>query len=137
MCAAAHRPLKTGPDEKCPHCPQTFSNQATVDCLAGPQNKNQQKEYEATHFGQRFGKPPRLLPIDLSRVFLCILHVLLRLAATTFQRTIEFNLNTQEKVDVVNEFIKKLNLGCKKVVLRKRDGSKIKDTEAIAFIADD
>jgi hypothetical protein len=118
---------------KCPHCGQPFPDEATVNSLEGPQNKNQQKDYEATHFGQRFGKPP-LLPIDLSLVFLCTLHTLLRLAATTFQRTIESNLNTQEKVDVVNEFIKKLNLGCKKVQLRKKDGGKNKDTEAINFI---
>jgi hypothetical protein len=123
MYAAAYRPLKTGSNEKCPHCSQTFPDQAFVDSLPGPQNKNQHKEYETTHFGQRFGKPP-ILPIDLTRVFLCILHVFLRLAATTFQRTIESNLNTQEKVDVINEFIKKLTLGCKKVVLRKRDGTK-------------
>jgi hypothetical protein len=133
MCAAAHRPLKTGPDEKCPHCGKPFPDQETVDKLEGPQNKNQKKNYKAAHFGQRFGKPP-LLPINLTLVFLCILHTMLRLVATTFQRTIESNLNTQEKVDVVNEFIKKLNLGCKKVKLRKTDGSRNKDTEAINFI---
>ncbi|GAQ88200.1 hypothetical protein KFL_004090010 [Klebsormidium nitens] len=134
MHAGAHRPLKTGPNEKCPHWPQRFPDQATVDALPGPQNKNQHKDYATTHHGMRFGTLAPLLPIGILAVYLCILHTLLRLAATTFQRTIESNLNTQEKVDIINDFIKKLNLGCKKVVIRKRDGNSKKDTEAINFI---
>jgi hypothetical protein len=96
MCAAAHRPLKVGPREKCPHCNQPFPDQPTVDALQPPANKNQETQYTLAHHGIRFGTPP-LFKFPLSRVILCILHMLLRLIAITFQQTIEANLDTPEK----------------------------------------
>jgi hypothetical protein len=54
--------------------------------------------------------------------------------AITFQRTIEMNLDTKAKADAINEALAALDLGCKKVAMRKKDGNKKKDTEPINFI---
>jgi hypothetical protein len=83
MCAGAHRPLKTGPNEFCPFCGVAFPDQETVDNLPAPENKSQELAYQTKHCGQRFGKPPLFL-ISLDEWYLCILHKLLRLAAITF-----------------------------------------------------
>jgi hypothetical protein len=44
------------------------------------------------------------------------------------------NLDTTEKADAINEALKALDLGCKKVGVRKKDGNKKKDTEPVNFI---
>ncbi|GAQ92992.1 hypothetical protein KFL_012380020 [Klebsormidium nitens] len=129
----AHRPLQVGPDSKCPYCPQTFPDQETIDALPAPQSKNQIRAHALTHYGVRFGTPP-LFKFPLALVYLYILHMLLRLASITFQRTIEVNLNTKEKVEAINRLIKHLGLGCKKVEVRKTNASRGKDTEPINFI---
>jgi hypothetical protein len=104
-----------------------------VDELAGPQNKNQHKTYATVHKGMRFETPP-LFKFPLDQIYLCILHLLLRLASTTFKRTIEVNIDTQKKAYAINDLIKNMNIGCKKVGVRKTNGSKKKDTEPINFI---
>lgn len=131
--AGAHRPLKTGPEESCPYCGVAFPDQATVDALPAPQNKNQESVYQTTHHGIRYGKPP-LFKIPMEEWYLCILHKLLRCAAITFQRTIEVNLDTTEKVDAINAVITDLKLGCKLVVARTKTVASAKDTEPINFI---
>jgi hypothetical protein len=88
LCAGAQRPLSTGPFSKCPYCPQTFPDQATVDSLESPANKNQDIKYATTHLGMRFGTPP-LFKFPLNMWYICCLHGLLQLAAVTFQRIIE------------------------------------------------
>lgn len=77
---------------------------------------------------------PPLFDFDIIDFFLCIVHTLLRLCAVVFKRTITANLDTQEKCDAVNSFIKEAHLGCKKVKLKKKDARKTKDTEDINFI---
>jgi hypothetical protein len=104
-----------------------------VDALDPPANKNQETKYATTHLGMRFGTPP-LFKFPLNLWYLCFLHGLLRLAAVTFQRTIEQNMDTQSKADLINEAMKTLDLGCKKVSMRKKEGNKRKDTEPINFI---
>jgi hypothetical protein len=44
------------------------------------------------------------------------------------------NLDTQPKANAMNGALKALDLGCKKVSMRKKDASKKKDTEPINFI---
>jgi hypothetical protein len=133
MCAGAHRPLKTGPNEFCPYCGVAFLNQETVDNLSAPENKSQELAYQTVHCGQRVAKPPLFL-ISLDEWYLCILHKLLRLAAITFQRTVEVNLDTKEKVSAINELLGSLKLGVKKIVIRTRTAASAKDTEPINFI---
>jgi hypothetical protein len=133
LAAAAHRPLSTGPDIKCHCCGIAFPDQATVDALEPPANKSQESKHAATHLGMRFGTPP-LFKFPLNLWYLCCLHALLWLVAITFQRTIELNLDTTEKADAINEALKALDLGCKKVGVRKKDGNKKMDTEPINFI---
>jgi hypothetical protein len=76
---------------------------------------------------------PALFNFEVTDLYLCILHTLLRLIAVVFKRTIVVNLDTLEKVDAVNQFVKEAHLGCKKVAQRKKDGKKKKDTEDTAF----
>jgi hypothetical protein len=133
MCAAAHRPLETGPDEVCPYCGVAFPDQETVDNLPAPENKSQELVYQTLHCGQRFGKPPLFL-FSLEEWYLCILHMLLRLAAITFQRTVEVNLDTKGKVAAINELLGSLKLGVKKIVIRTKTTASAKDTEPINFI---
>jgi hypothetical protein len=130
MALAAHRPLTTGPGVKCPFCDQAFSNEAAV--LACKPLDNHQA-YQQQHAGQKYGCPP-LLTFEVFHAYLCTLHTLLRLTAIVFKRTITVNLDTQEKVDALNLFIKEAHLGCKKVQLKKKDVRKTKDTEEINFI---
>jgi hypothetical protein len=130
MALAAHRPLKTGPGIKCPCCPQEFPNQEAVDACKPPENP---QSYQQQHAGQKYGCPP-LFDFEVTMMYLCILHTLLRLTAIVFKRTITANLDTQEKVDAVNKFIKEAHLGCKKVKLKKKDARKTKDTEDVNFI---
>jgi hypothetical protein len=91
------------------------------------------KAHQVLHAGQKFGCPP-LFDIGLNFYYLCILHTLLRLTAVVFKRTITANLDTQEKVDAVNQFISDAHLGCKKLKLKKKDARKVKDTKDINFI---
>jgi hypothetical protein len=93
--------LKVGPEELCPYCNVAFPDRETVDALPAPANPNQETLYATAHHGMRFGTPP-LFRFPLSEWYLCILHKLLRCAAVTFQRTIEVNLDTKEKVDAIN-----------------------------------
>jgi hypothetical protein len=60
--------------------------------------------------------------------------MLLRLAAITFQRTVEVNLDTKEKVAAMNELLGSLKLGVKKIVVRTKTAASAKDTEPINFI---
>jgi hypothetical protein len=133
MAAATHRPLRTGPDVKCPYCDEVFPDQAAVDNSRGPETETEKTAYQLKHAGMRFGCPP-LFNFEVVLLYLCILHTLLRLIAVVFKRTIVANLDTAEKVDAVNKFIKEAKLGCKKVAMRKKDGKKKKDTEDINFI---
>lgn len=132
MAAAAHRPLTTGPDVECPYCQEKFPDQAAVDASVASANEAERAAYQLKHCGMRFGTPP-LFNFPVAAIVLCILHCLLRLVAITFQRTILVNLDTQEKVDAVNEVISNLHLGCKKIELRKTSGERRADTIAIAF----
>jgi hypothetical protein len=130
MALAAHRPLKTGPGVQCPFCNEAFPNPEAVLASKAPENP---QAYQLLHAGQKFGCPP-LFDFDIIDFFLCILHTLLRLCAVVFKRTITVNLDTQEKCDAVNGFIKEAHLGCKNVKLKKKDARKTKDTEDINFI---
>lgn len=127
---AAHRPLKTGPDVKCPFCGEAFPNQAALLASKPPENP---QAYQQVHAGQKFGCPP-LFDFEVKDLLLCILHTLLRLSAVVFKRTIAANCDTQAKVDALNTFIKQAHLGCKKMKLKKKDARKTKDTEDINFI---
>jgi hypothetical protein len=131
--AGAHRPLKSGPNECCPYCKVPFPTQEAVDALPAPANPNQETNYDTVHHGMRFGTPP-LFKIPMEEWYLCILHKLLRCSAITFQRTIEVNLDTKHKVDAINDVRAALKLGCKKVVVRKKNVASKKDTEPINFI---
>ncbi|GAQ92513.1 hypothetical protein KFL_010360010, partial [Klebsormidium nitens] len=133
MAAAAHRPWTTGPGVECPYCHEQFPNQEAVDASQPPQTKGETKKFQQSHAGMRFGTPP-IFRFPISAYAICILHLLLRLMAITFQRTIAVNLNTPEKTDAVNALIKALHLGCKKLEQRTASGDKKKDTTDINFI---
>jgi hypothetical protein len=132
MAAAAHRPLMTRVDVKCPYCGEEFPNEATVTASKGPETEAQRQAYQVKHKGMKFGCPP-LFNFEVTDLYLCILHTLLRLIAVVFKRTIVVNLDTPEKVDAVNQFVKEAYLGCKKVAQRKKDEKKKKDIEDTAF----
>jgi hypothetical protein len=133
MAAAAHRPYTTGPDVKCPYCDEPFPNEAAVKASIPPQDENERTKFQRTHAGMRFGTPLLSPNIAVSSLIICILHTLLRLCAITFKRTIVANLDTEEKVLMVNEVIKQVNLGCKPLDVRKHSGDRRKDTEAVSF----
>jgi hypothetical protein len=132
MAAAAHRPLQPGPGIECPYCQEQFPDQETVDASVGPQNDAERTAYQLKHCGMRFGSPP-LFRVPVDAWVVCALHCLLRLTAITFQRTILVNLDTKEKVEAINQVIKDLHLGCKKVELRKTTGGSRADTAAMSF----
>jgi hypothetical protein len=131
--AGAHGPLKTGPNESCPTAKSPFPTQKAVDFLPAPANPNQETNYATMHHGMGFGTPP-FFKIPMEEWYLCNLDKLLRCNAITFQRTIEVNLDTKHKVDAINDVRATLKLGCKKVVVRKKDVASKKDTEPINFI---
>ncbi|GAQ86063.1 hypothetical protein KFL_002680090 [Klebsormidium nitens] len=133
MAMAAHRPWTTGPGVQCQYCHEPFPDQNAVDQSPAPQTKAEITKFQQTHAGIRFGTPP-LFKLPITAYAICILHLLLRLMAITFLRTIVDNLNTPEKTDAVNALIKALHLGCKKVEQRKASGDTRKDTENINFI---
>lgn len=133
MAAAAHRPYTTGPDIKCPYCDEPFPDKAAVKASVPPQNEKERTRFQQTHAGMRFGTPPLFPNIAIPSLIICILHTLLRLCAITFQRTIVVNLDTEEKVLLVNEVIKQVKLGCKALDVRKHSGDQRKVTEAVSF----
>ncbi|GAQ88673.1 hypothetical protein KFL_004500130 [Klebsormidium nitens] len=133
MAAATHRPWRTGPDVECPYCHEKFPNQAAVDASVPPTTKQEIKNFQQSHAGMRFGTPP-IFKFPLSAYAVCILHLLLRLMAITFQQTVAINLNTPEKTDAANALIKALHLGVKKLEQRTTSGEKKKDTQEINFI---
>jgi hypothetical protein len=132
MAAAAHRPLQTGVDVKCPYCGEGFPDQASVNASKGPETDAERQAFQLKHKGMKFGCPP-LFNFKVTDLYLCILHTLLRLIAVVFKRTIVVNLDTPKKVDAVNQFVKEAHLGCKKVAQQKKDFKKKKDTEDTAF----
>jgi hypothetical protein len=113
MAAAAHRPLQTGPEVKCPYCGEKFPDAAAEAASEGPETDAARQAYQLKHKGMKFGCPP-LFNFVVTDLYLCILHTLLRLIAVVFKRTIVVNLDIPEKVDAVNEFVKEAHLGCKK-----------------------
>lgn len=129
MAAAAHRPRTTGPDVECPYCQEKFPDEEAAKASVPPADEAERRAYQLKHRGMRFGTPP-LFNFEVTALVLCILHTLLGLVAITFQRTILVNLDTQEKVDVVNEVISNLHLGCKKLELRKTSGERRQGTNA-------
>ncbi|GAQ87283.1 hypothetical protein KFL_003430020 [Klebsormidium nitens] len=133
MAAAAHRPWTTGPDVHCPHCDERFPDQAAVDASKPPETKTEIRNFQLRHAGMRFGTPP-LFKFPITAYVICILHLLLRLMAITFLRTVAVNINTVAKADAVNALIKALHLGCKKLEPRKKSGDKKKDTQNLNFI---
>ncbi|GAQ88843.1 hypothetical protein KFL_004630110 [Klebsormidium nitens] len=133
MAAATHRPWTTGPDVDCPYYHEPFPDQDAVKNSKAPETKQQVKNFQQSHAGMRFGTPP-LFKFPITAYVICILHLLLRLMAITFLRTVAENLNTPEKTEAVNALIKALHLGCKKLEQRKTSGDKKKDTQDINFI---
>jgi hypothetical protein len=132
MAAATHRPLSTGPNIHCPYCKEAFPNPAAVAASKAPTTRAKKDKFQLTHCGMRFGTPP-LFNFPVSALVLCILHTLLRMSAILFQRTIVVNLDTKEKVKAVNDIIKFLHLGCKKLELRKTSGARRNDHFSIVF----
>jgi hypothetical protein len=132
MAAAAHRPLETGPGLECPYCGEKFPNEAAVAASEGPETEPARAAWQLKHKGVKFGCPP-LFNFEVTNLYLCILHTLLRLIAVVFKRTIVMNLDGPQKKAAVNEFIKEAHLGCRKVAERKKDGKKKKDTEDTGF----
>ncbi|GAQ93035.1 hypothetical protein KFL_012630030 [Klebsormidium nitens] len=61
----------------------------------------------------------------LNQIYFCSLHLLFRPASTTFEGTIEVNLDTQEKVDAINGLITNMNIRQVVLVLHEKVYSKL------------